>query len=226
MKTAAIVLLLVSPAFGQLVNPGFELPDQIGAGGLPRVFSDWDGNTAVVVGAEQGIAPFDGNGMLRFMYAHEGKPTSVGIGVGVRQFLPASEGQRATASARFNRVAGDSETDTEFHLELEAYGGTPDSPNLLQSSIAPLLSDGDVATWELVETSLVMPPGTSFLGVHLLALENVKNDSDGEEFDGHYVDAVSLTVVPEPTALLLVLAGVLCSARRIASLRMLPNGSK
>jgi hypothetical protein len=201
------ILLCAAQAHAQLTNPNFETAETINSGGIPSVLNDWEGNVSSVVGAENGIVPFDGNRMLRFLFAHAGQP-GPGVGVGVRQLLEIQPGLTVTASAVFNRVPGDAQTDTEFHLEVEAYGGTLTSLNRLGVDTFRLLSDGNVLTWESATASLTMPPNTRYVGVHLLALENVFNDNSGEEFDGHYADAVTLAIVPEPSTVLLLSVGL------------------
>lgn len=79
---------------------------------------------------------------------------------------------------------------------------------------ATLFSDGDPLTWENISVDLILPIETDFIAIDVLAGENIFNDASGEEFDGHYADAVSLTIIPEPATLLLVGLGALTLRRK------------
>ena len=119
-------------------------------------------------------------------------------------------------SARFNRIVGDSQTDTQFVVAASAFDGMPGAfddnspmaPPPLASESAMILSDADLLTWESAMVNLPVPVGTTYLGINVSAVENIFNDSTDPEFDGHYVDNVVLTthVIPEPSTLTLTLA--------------------
>ena len=120
----------------------------------------------------------------------------------------------------FNRVAGDSETDTKFNLILDFHSGDPSSyPSVandpLERAIVDLFTDSDPLTWELATLSFVAPAGSTYVALQLSANEDVFNDTSGIEFDGQYADAVTLEIVPEPsTASLLALGVVGLAVRR------------
>jgi hypothetical protein len=113
------------------------------------------------------------------------------------------------ASAYFNRVPGDALSDTLFSVEVRAYSGDvsnfPAAINSpLERAIADMVSDADVNTWELAQSSLVLPANTSYVAIFVRATENVFNEPDrSTEFDGHYSDLVSASIsaVPEPDSL-------------------------
>ena len=101
-------------------------------------------------------------------------------------------------NARFNRVAG-ANSDTQFVVLLAARDGTIDNGNDLWASVEMLLADADPATWESLATSVPLPFGTTHLSVRVIAGENMVNNTVAPEFDGHYVDDVTLTVtIPPP----------------------------
>ena len=225
ITSASLALCVVSAASvaeaGLLVNPGFETVEPIGTF-WPNRFGDWNGDRATVVEAEKGITPLEGIRMLRFDYA---APHPYGAtNLGASQVLQLIDGSKLgdlssgtvtyEVSAWFNRVAGDSQTDTLFMLELQARTGSPSSfpsdnesgRGLLARNAVYLYSDDDPTTWEYLSTTLVLPAATDFAVVQLAAIENVYNDTWGAvvEFDGHFADQVSLSrfnAVPEPQSL-------------------------
>ena len=76
------------------------------------------------------------------------------------------------------------------------------------------LTDGVLETWEFVSTTMQIPSATDFLVVKIQSSENIFNDSSGTEFDGHYADSISLTIVPEPTTMALFGAGLIFLIRK------------
>ncbi len=125
----------------------------------------------------------------------------------------------ASASAWFNRVAGDlGTTDTQFGLAIYACSGSPSAfPTVfsnatsLGSYMGTILTDDDVDTWQPLGVGLLLPSGTDYLAVELRAIEDKENDFLDPEFDGHYADSVLLNVnvVPVPAAVWLLGSGLL-----------------
>lgn len=105
---------------------------------------------------------------------------------------------RAIESAYFNRILGNSQTDTMFVVQIVALLG--DLQNLPWKNWhaivgTPIITDGDPSTWERAETSMLLPTGTTMVVAWIAPIENVFNNNSGVEFDGHYSDAVFFTVV-------------------------------
>lgn len=207
MLVSCLVFAESAPAFGNLLaNPGFEgaAPELTLPGG-PGV---WGGDLASSAAAENGIVPFEGFSMLRFDGTFWSCPEG-GTGSDIHQLVsPApAPGSRARLLLRVNRVTGDAMTDTDFHVRLRAYSGDPLSfdenepltPVPLAEEISVLHSDGDPSTWEEVAVELLVPEGTTYLGVVMSAVENVFNDHTCPfgEFDGHYADDARLIVVDD-----------------------------
>ncbi|MHC4721055.1 MAG: hypothetical protein ACYSYT_11380 [Planctomycetota bacterium] len=206
----ALTTATVWGAENLLCNAGFE--EEVGSLCVPAQPTDycyWSGNHAEIVPASDGITPFEGSKMVHLEHTTTGCG-GAGSTTGCDQWqiidisafgAKISAGNVvAWASARFNRVMGDANTDTEFLIELLAYAGDPSTfPSQFNSSELAIANhtvytDGDPATWELARACLVLPTNTDFLVVRIASVENVYNNYSGTEFDGHYADAVSATI--------------------------------
>jgi len=220
---ALLVIFSGQVASGDIiVNGGFETPFTT-TGELPTGFGYWDFDPATTVLSGPSIAPAEGSWMLQFLASADvnvAAQTLSATASNVWQLIdmsPYSQLVRAgvarvEASAKFNRVPGDAETDTLFVLDIRAYAGDPTTfPTQAQDWIATdlarvresLFSDGNPATWETLTAELFLPVNTDFVAVQIAAGENVVNDAVSPEFDGHYADAVTFRVqaVPEPSTL-------------------------
>lgn len=236
MKTKAIgavvvVFLAANVAVAQpiVLDGGFENESiQIS---WPHTYDRWGGDVASIVLAQNGITPHGGTKMLKFGLSgwdtanlSNATASQVVHLVDVSayaDYIAAGEAV-ATFSAYFNRVAGDAETDTAFGVRLRAYSGPTDqhtnkrvAGTWLDLALGEILTDDNVSTWEWVTTGpMILPAGTDYLAVEVLALENVYNDASTNEFDGHYADDALLTVTPEPATLSLLAVGGLAVLRR------------
>ena len=214
-----------------LVNGGFETGTPV-MGPRPTTFGEWRGDKVSYVDAQNGIAPLEGARMLRFIYA-EYVPSSSNTSQYWQNIdlSPYSEDVaagrvRISASAYFNRLHLDAQTDTHFAITVRTYSGTPSSRSQVGYASASILTDTDLATWELAAfDNFAVPVETTFLQLQIAAYENIYNDTSNPEFDGHYADDVSvnLTVIPEPTAL--AIWGAL-SAFGLVAVRRRPCRSK
>lgn len=232
MRAIPVVLwaaaVAASPAMGELlVNGDFEMA--VGTTGpLPDGCGYWRGNNSTITESSSGIAPLDGARMIRFLNSFTGPDGDWGavecnvyqlVDLGPFRGLIQTGTAVVTLSAAFNRVSGDGQTDTVFYAGALSYAGSPsDFPAQVSSYTAgngtTILTDAESTTWELASTTLLLPADTTYLAVSLVARENIFNDTSGVEFDGHYADSVSLTIIPEPTALSLMLGGLAILRRR------------
>jgi len=209
-----------------VANPSFETQAST-LGSWPTGYGYWQGDESEIVTAENGITPRWKDRMLHFIStASAGASTYQAsevvqlLDVSGYSGLIASGNAEATGYAYFNRVAGDSQTDTEFRLRLDAMSGALDgfrndrAANLLDTKSTTSVTDADLSTWAYATIEFSLPSNTDYLAVTVMATENVFNDETGTEFDGHYADSVSIQIVPEPTAVTLLALGSLAFLRR------------
>jgi hypothetical protein len=195
-----------------LVNGSFETMELI-SGGWPSTYGDWSGDHSYINAQYGNVWPFQGSRLMQFVGTNAfgcggGAESQVYQIVDVSAFADDIAANKATtsASAYFNRVAGDAETDTEFAVDIRAFEGDPGSfPTLqdmggmhLAEASVSIITDGDPATWQQCLTQLVLPPNTDYVVVGIHALENVYNDIEWPELDGHFADAALLVMVIEP----------------------------
>lgn len=226
-----VVLLLLgwtgSSQPQSLVTNGFFESSEGPKIGWPFVFGNWGGDKSEIVGISHGVTPFEGSQMLRFIYADFAHALSIRTSSDIYQLINISSFQddistglvMATASAYFNRVMGDAQTDSQFDVGLFALKGPLSgftsqiiNGTYLAGSRTLLTTDSDIATWELSQFQLLLPGDAEFLALHIGAQENIFNDGPGGvEFDGHFADgvALNLSLIPEPSTFALLGIGLL-----------------
>jgi len=216
-----LVLHLFSEAYGAnlIQNGGFETGSPA-LGPRPTSFGQWQGDKVGYTHAENGISTPEGTTMLRFFFTSGGSPSPSADtsqywqNIDLSSFSPAiaSGNARLSASALFNRLPGNAQTDTVLGFQLIARSGTPSAFTELSRVGITITSDGDPNTWELAAfNDFVLPPTTTHVQFELDAREDVFNNGTGTEFDGHYADNVVVTMaVPEPSGFALIAAAAAC----------------
>ncbi len=196
------------------VNGGFE-GEEIYLEGMPEEPGNWGGDRRELVGSAGGdtLRPHSGGQMLKFLSTrstlqaaklpqHASELWQI---VDLSEFTDRVNGGEVSAKmeAQFNRLSG--VANSAFEIQLFAFRGqmslaedywdrkNEPSSEKLASAGASVLIDGIPGTWEPLEVSMAIPPGTDFLLVNLLAFEN-ETEVEENEFMGHFADSVQLTL--------------------------------
>jgi hypothetical protein len=196
-----------------IVDSGFET-GSAKIGPATRSFGQWYGDGSAYVGTTSGITPFEGSRMLQFLTTNESLSPSSDTDSQYHQDVDLSSFSASialgnavlSASAMFNRVQLNSQTDTEFSIVVIIHSGTLSSSSEITRVTSILYSDSDPATWEQASISnYTLPVNTTFVTVEVNAIENIHNNTSTAEFDGQFADDVTMSVnsVPEPGNLLL-----------------------
>lgn len=211
------------PEPARTYNPGvagdFEIKDDIDVQGVPGQPGYWSGDLCEIVSAEQGITPYHGQGMLRFLgtSAPKDRPRYVTGASQQWQIIDLYDIREEVqagyvsveASAYFNRIAS-SQQDSEVQqgISIHAFKGNIDETRKLwphrsrhrtRCLESEVRTDNDPATWERVDLTLHVPSQTDFLVIEIrTALEGPK-DQEIEQFEGHYADDLSIHLRVGPT---------------------------
>lgn len=204
-----------------LRHPGFESGTslRIGADSQPGV---WFGDVCQIVREHGKVKPYAGDGMLLFQSTSSNagndaerektRASQLSQWIDLSPYTGVIRDGRVQAkfSARFNRVAGDAQTDSQFNVHLESFDVDPVEAQRLQTSLQRLvkaksfhqmLSDSNPESWEKLEAKLTLPADSRYLYVTILAFENVSNDADhAPEFDGHFADDLHFQLLIEPAS--------------------------
>lgn len=191
-----------------LADPGFE-STRPAAAGVPAAAGRWQGDASEteVSGNRFGIAPHGGVAMQRFVATGAISSTNTVAGqmwqlVDLRAWADRIDagGVRADGRAWFNRVVGHAATDRRFDLRLLAFdGAATEVPARYAANTAlaqrTVTLDSLALQWQRVDAQLALPVGTRWLLFEIYAFEDVRNDNDPPEFDGHFADDTELVLV-------------------------------
>ena len=202
-----------------VANGSFESADAPVPDGLPTTTGIWSGDFSAIVSAEQGIAPADGHGMLRFLRPDHrrdppGNHNHVGNMYQIVDMRPwrakfAGGNKSVELSARFNCVPASGGERYRFGVNVVAFTGDFASlPELstsgwhgtLARASRMVVADNDPATWQHVAARISgLPAETDYLLLEVL-VERVCSSDPGiaTPFAGHYVDDIQLTLIDEP----------------------------
>ena len=187
------------------IQGGFDRKGKLKVG-RPKEPNEWSGDPAERVGHVLDVMPHSGRGMLQVMGTsfESGNPQTDTVSSQLWRVIDLFEvrekmGQfpeRVQMTGWVNRVSRDANTDTNFlfgmfcHHKIADTFKNPLEPSSRVFNVIP--SDSDSRTWERVDLQLNLPPGVRYLVIEVGAKENVLNNSDGPEFDGHFLDDISL----------------------------------
>lgn len=193
-----------------LANGGFERGPDPETDGVPVRAGVWGGDFTRVVPAEQGVSPFRGEKMLRFLRADNAlsppgggqRTAEVWQTVDLRPVRGRLDPDAVVeASARF-AVAADTGPAPKVGLLLAAFAGEPSTaraswPARRARTLAEASKDEPLAlgggAWQRVVVQLAPPPDADFLLLHARVLVPPPAPV---RFPGHYLDEVTLHVRP------------------------------
>ena len=211
------------PEPARIYNPGiagdFERKDSIEVQGVPAKPGYWSGDLCDIVPAEQGITPYQGKGMLRFLgtSAPKDRPRYVtGASqqwqiVDLRDLHTEVRAGYASveASIYFNRIALiQRDKDVQQGIAIHAFKGKPEetrklwphrSSHRIRCLESEVRTDNDPETWERVELHFHIPPETDFLVVEIRTALEVSENHPIDQFEGHYADHLTLNLRVGPT---------------------------
>lgn len=187
-----------------VADGSFESGRAPGDAGPPMLAGVWSGDFSAVSTGEQGINPFEGGRMLKFLRA-DNRLTPPGGGQVTSEMwqvvdLTGQHVQVAELSARFNAIASAATERTAFAVCVCAFNGSAaEAPELwrgrnelaLAQGEKEELADSDPKTWQRVVTQVTVPPEANLLLIQVRVTRKGK-EPQSPEFGGHFVDAVSL----------------------------------
>ena len=221
MKKLILISLFVCMAFitvsakaNLLVDPGFEFNplDTLGnvLGNFPLYQGIWGQENSTITGVDGGVTPFQGIKMLRM--DNTGSYTQTGQVTDVTSYAALIDRGGATVnmSAMFN-------VDKNLAAALGGIGVSFFSASNYGSLISStpnstLTLDNSNNTWEQIPLSSVIPVGTRWLLSQVFYQDATLLGIDGN-YGGGYVDAADLTIVPEPTTMVMLALGGLALRR-------------
>ncbi len=206
--------------YNPVVNGDFEIPEAISVQGVPGQPGRWSGDLCQVVSAEQGITPYSGQHMLRFLdsSAPKDRPQYVTTAsqqwqiIDLRDILAEVKAGRVSveASAYFNRIASTSEEDPQAiqAIYIHAFKGNVKDTRKLwphrskhrtRSLVSEVLTDNDPQTWERADVILQVPAQSDFLIIEISTVIEAQEGRDIQSFQGHYADQVNVDLRVGPT---------------------------
>lgn len=198
-----------------LAHSSFESSAPIPPDGIPVAFGQWSGDFTEQVGPESGIAPREGDRMLRFLRADDSRTEAGTVSLSselwqiidvaeLRKSLPAGSAT-LEFSANFNSLP-DPGNRFSCGVSIHAFDGSlKDAHMLWRNRVDQALASGtkeevlepNGGEWRRVSTQIVLPADATFLLVQLLMRDRTKDLSATAEFPGHFADGCSLRLLEE-----------------------------
>ena len=156
------------------------------------------------VGTEFGVQPFEGMDMLRFsrmevdVFKQQAEVSELVRVLDVRTLgKEISDNKTVVKSAvRFNQGVGIADAGTAFALSLHAIDRDGRVNIAVGREETRVMSDGNPATWERVESEMELPEGTDFV---IVALSAHKEGPQAllPDLSGHYADGLEIAMAVE-----------------------------
>jgi hypothetical protein len=211
-----LVTLAAAPARANLlVDPEFDgIPPLLSMAAVfppsgTSVLGNWGAENGAIVPVDDGVTPLTARTMLAEYTTSSSSYTQTAQVTDVSSY-PAGSSFLLSAYFNVNNFvpAAHAYVNVSFYdASYSLLGGPPSSG---------LILDNNIATWEQISLLATEPLGTKYIVSQVLYDENTLPGIDGVIHAG-YVDSASLTIVPEPSSLVLLgvgAIGVFVSARR------------
>ncbi|MGD0517059.1 MAG: PEP-CTERM sorting domain-containing protein [Thermoguttaceae bacterium] len=199
----AIAAATPSAGANLLVDPEFDgtpaLNTLATVFGPPFITGQWGAENGAIVGVDGGVTPLTAKTMLA-EYSPAGGYTQT---IQVTDVSADPALSTYNLSAYFNadqHVSGAHAfvNITFYDSSNNLLGGPPSSG---------LILDGNTSTWEQISLTATEPLSTKYIVSQVMYDENFLLGTDGAIHPG-YVDSASLTLVPEPGTIVLLLSGL------------------
>jgi hypothetical protein len=206
----AITGATMSARANLLVDPGFEANPLTTASNVLNFFptyqGQWGQENATITGVDGGVTPAQGFKMLRMDNTGSYTQTFQVTDVTSYAALIDSGGSTVNMSALFN-------VDKNLAAALGGVGVSFFTTSTYGSNIPPypaasMTLDNSVNTWQSISVSSAIPVGTRWLVSQVFYQDASLLGLDGN-YGAGYADAADLRIVPEPSTLILLTAGLL-----------------
>ena len=214
VKTSTITFPQPTRTFAPSIQGDFEPNDVILNAGIPTQAGHWSGDTCKIVGPEQGITPYSGQGMLKFLEtsAPKDRPRSLMGASQQWRIIPLDKIRHQVRqgygsldmSVYFNRVATKSNRrDVMQGLSVHAFRGEPGSAEPFERHIQSLNTrintDNDPKSWERAELHFNIPSQADYLVIELRTAIDISSGIYISQFEGHYADDLKISIRIGPT---------------------------
>ena len=178
-----------------------------GEGGYVEVtekVTAWRAEDDLRVGTEFGVQPFEGMDMLRFsrmevdVFKQQAEVSELVRVLDVRTLGEEISDNKTVvkSTVRFNQGVGIADAGTAFALSLHAIDQDGNLNIAVGREETRVMSDGNPATWERVESEMELPEGTDFV---VVALSAHKEGPQAllPDLSGHYADDLEIAMAVE-----------------------------
>jgi len=185
------------------VGGSFNTPKSY-ASNRPKIVGGWSGDLVSIAGRYEDVVPRRGNGMLQFQGTSaqaDMRSTTVSQLWRIVDLYEVAKKmgrrpERVTLSAWVNSVTGNAQTDRAFRFGLSCHEEITealDEDSAVTTKVkTSLFSDSDPGTWERADLQLQLPSKLRYLVIMVGASEDVFDDTEGPEFEGHFLDDLDL----------------------------------
>lgn len=215
VRTATLLSIAAPAAFGNLIDPSFEVNPLTSASNVltnfPGFQGQWGPENGTIVGPENGVTPAHALRMLRL--DDEGGVTTQGFQVtDITSYAGVVDAGSAFVSlnALFNVDAHVPAATGGVYIQF--FSASNYGSQIGVGLAGPLALDASPATWEPAIVNTPIPVGTRWLMSQVYYSNASLIGNDGV-IHGGYVDAAELRIIPEPSALALLALGALALLR-------------